>query len=207
MVGPLTSSMLSRNYFWCTFSSISSASDRKASWYYRDGEYVGWLFRQFVVRLQNWWMNSSLCSLIALTRIWKCVEQVKGCTTEVLWNLLQYFGIHLKGCWMLNLAKVFFSSLLGLLKSEIVERHSKDKSTISINGTVERVTHLKLARLSNIIISGKELCSRVNLFLYLRCRNIILLGSDYCLHIYSEGLMSKIFKLIKRTYFTLARLM
>ena len=106
-----------------------------------------------------------------------------------------------------NLAKVFFSSLLGLLKSEIVERHSKDKSTISINGTVERVTHLKLARLSNIIISGKELCSRVNLFLYLRCRNIILLGSDYCLHIYSEGLMSKIFELIKRTYFTLARLM
>ncbi|CAI4243304.1 BDM_1a_G0000810.mRNA.1.CDS.1 [Saccharomyces cerevisiae] len=94
---------------------------------------------------------------------------------------------------MLNLAKVFFSSLLGLLKSEIVERHSKDKLTISINGTVERVTHLKLARLSNIIISGKELCSRVNLFLYLRCRNILLLGSDYCLHIYSEGLMSKIF--------------
>lgn len=60
----LASSMLSRNYFSCTFSSISSASDREASWYYRDGEYVGWLFRQFVVRLQNWWMNSSLPLLI-----------------------------------------------------------------------------------------------------------------------------------------------
>ncbi|CAD6595261.1 CEI_1a_G0000690.mRNA.1.CDS.1 [Saccharomyces cerevisiae] len=116
-------------------------------------------------------------------------------------------GIHLKGCWMLNLAKVFFSSLLGLLKSEIVERHSKDKSTISINGTVERVTYLKLAWLSNIIISGKELGSRVYLFLYLRCWNILLLGSDYCLHIHSEGMMSKIFELIKRTSFTLARLM
>ncbi|CAI4241174.1 AMM_1a_G0000950.mRNA.1.CDS.1 [Saccharomyces cerevisiae] len=71
--------------------------------------------------------------------------------------------------------RVFFSSLLGLSKSEIVERHSKDKSTISINGTVERVTYLKLAWLSNIIISGKELGSRVYLFLCLRCWNILLL--------------------------------
>ncbi|CAI6681937.1 CBM_HP2_G0039360.mRNA.1.CDS.1 [Saccharomyces cerevisiae] len=77
-----------------------------------------------------------------------------------------------------------------------------------IHLTVQSICNLSiLAYLYSAPLYFRNICPGLNLFLYLRCRNIILLGSDYCLHIYSEGLMSKIFKLIKRTYFTLARLM